>query len=83
MCPVMKNFRHHDSASRQVRRIGRRPEKTFDLRKHAHNHKIQNRAGPRDDPLLQVQEYSYDGLLGPITNEDIDVTVYRLVPPGV
>ncbi|HEV2270196.1 MAG TPA: type II toxin-antitoxin system prevent-host-death family antitoxin [Steroidobacteraceae bacterium] len=28
-----------------------------------------------DDPLLRVDEYSYDGPIGPTTNRDIDGTV--------
>jgi prevent-host-death family protein len=29
-----------------------------------------------DDPLLRVDEYSYDGPIGPTTNRDIDSTAY-------
>jgi prevent-host-death family protein len=31
---------------------------------------------PLDDPLLRVEEYCYDGPIGPTANEDIDRTVY-------
>jgi prevent-host-death family protein len=37
--------------------------------------KIKARSIPLDDPLLRVDEYSYDGPLGPMTNRDIDSTV--------
>jgi prevent-host-death family protein len=29
-----------------------------------------------NDPLLRVDEYSFDGPIGSVTNEDIDRTVY-------
>jgi antitoxin (DNA-binding transcriptional repressor) of toxin-antitoxin stability system len=38
--------------------------------------KVKNRSKPIDDPLLSVDEYSYDGPLGPAADEDIDHTVY-------
>jgi prevent-host-death family protein len=31
-----------------------------------------------DDPLLRVDEYSFDGPIGPVGNEDIDRIVYGL-----
>lgn len=34
------------------------------------------RSRPLDDPLLRVEEYSYDGPIDPAVNEDIDRTVY-------
>ena len=37
--------------------------------------RIQKRAIREDDPLLRVDEYSYDGPIGPTTNRDIDTTV--------
>ena len=37
--------------------------------------KLKRRSIPLDDPLLQVDEYSYDGPIGPTTNRDIDSTV--------
>ena len=37
--------------------------------------KMKKRSIPRDDPLLRVEEYSYDGPIGPTTNRDIDSTV--------
>lgn len=40
--------------------------------------KAKKRARPLDDPLLRVEEYCYDGPIGPTTNEDIDRTVYGL-----
>lgn len=36
------------------------------------------RSRPLDDPLLRVEEYCYDGPIGPTTNEDIDRTVYGI-----
>lgn len=36
------------------------------------------RSGPLDDPLLHVEEYSYDGPIGPTANEDIDRIVYGI-----
>ena len=38
-------------------------------------HKVNNRFKPLDDPLLRVEEYRYDGPIGPTANEDIDRTV--------
>ena len=40
--------------------------------------KAKTRARPLDDPLLRVEEYCYDGPIGPVTNEDIDRTVYGI-----
>ena len=40
--------------------------------------KAKKRARPLDDPLLRVEEYCYDGPIGPTTNEDIDRTVYGI-----
>jgi prevent-host-death family protein len=37
--------------------------------------KMKKRSIPLDDPLLRVDEYSYDGPIGPTTNRDIDSTV--------
>lgn len=37
--------------------------------------KIRKRSVPLDDPLLRVEEYSYDGPIGPTTDRDIDSTV--------
>lgn len=34
------------------------------------------RSVPADDPMLRVDEYSYDGPIGPTTTPDIDSTVY-------
>jgi prevent-host-death family protein len=34
------------------------------------------RASALDDPLLRVDEYSFDGPVGKSANEDIDRTVY-------
>jgi len=31
-----------------------------------------------EDPLLRVDEYSFDGPIGPVGNEDIDRIVYGL-----
>ena len=36
---------------------------------------VSKRSILRDDPLLKVDEYSYDGPIGPTANEDIDSTV--------
>jgi hypothetical protein len=36
---------------------------------------MKRRSIPLDDPLLRVDEYSYDGPIGPTTNRDIDDTV--------
>ena len=38
--------------------------------------KVKKRSKPLDDPLLRVEEYSYDGPIGSTSNEDIDRTVY-------
>ena len=40
--------------------------------------KLKKRSRPLDDPLLRVEEYSYDGPIGPTANEDIDRTVYGI-----
>lgn len=32
-------------------------------------------SGKRDDPLLRVEEYSYDGPTGPTANKDLDLTI--------
>lgn len=40
--------------------------------------KVKNRSRPLDDPLLRVEEYSYDGPIGPTANEDISRTVYGI-----
>jgi prevent-host-death family protein len=37
--------------------------------------KMKKRSIPLDDPLLRVDEYSYDGPLGPTINRDIDSIV--------
>ena len=37
--------------------------------------KVIKRAIPLDDPLLRVDEYSYDRPIGPTTQKDIDRTV--------
>lgn len=37
--------------------------------------KMKKRPIRLDDPLLRVNEYSYDGPIGPTTNQDIDSTV--------
>lgn len=37
--------------------------------------KIKKRSIPPDDPLLRVDEYSYDGPIGLTTNRDFDSTV--------
>ena len=36
------------------------------------------RASALEDPLLRVDEYSFDGPIGPVGNEDIDRIVYGL-----
>ncbi len=36
---------------------------------------IKKRSTPLDDPLLRVEEYGYDGSIGPTTNTAIDNTV--------
>jgi prevent-host-death family protein len=38
--------------------------------------KIKRRRDAIHDPLLQVDEYSYDGSVGALTNQDIDAIVY-------
>lgn len=38
----------------------------------------ERRASVLDDPLLRVDEYSFDGPIGPVGNEDIDRIVYGL-----
>jgi prevent-host-death family protein len=38
--------------------------------------KIKKRSRPLDDPLLRVEEYSYDGPVRPTAPEDIDGAVY-------
>jgi prevent-host-death family protein len=40
--------------------------------------KMKRRSIPLDDPLLRVDEYSYDGPICPTTNRDIDSTVCGL-----
>jgi antitoxin (DNA-binding transcriptional repressor) of toxin-antitoxin stability system len=37
--------------------------------------RTKRRSIPPDDPLLRVDEYSYDGQIGPTNNRDIDSTV--------
>jgi hypothetical protein len=37
--------------------------------------KMKKRFTTLDDPLLQVNEYGFDGPIGPTTNSDIDSTV--------
>lgn len=37
--------------------------------------KMKKRSIPLDEPLLRVDEYSYDGPIGLTTNEDFDSTV--------
>lgn len=37
--------------------------------------KTKKRPVPPDDPLLRVDEYSYDGPIGSTANRDIDATV--------
>jgi len=36
---------------------------------------VRKRSVQLDDPLLRVEEYSYDGPIGPTTDRDIDNTV--------
>lgn len=36
------------------------------------------RTSAMDDPLLRVDEYSFDGPIGKVSNEDIDDIVYGL-----
>lgn len=38
--------------------------------------KVKKRSGLFDDPLLRVEEYSYDGPFGSAANKDIDRTIY-------
>lgn len=38
-------------------------------------HKTRRRSVPLDDPLLRVDEYSYDGPIGSTANRDIDATI--------
>ena len=40
--------------------------------------KVKKCSRPLDDPLLRVEEYSYDSLIGPTANEDINRTVYSI-----
>jgi len=40
--------------------------------------KFKKRYRPLDDPLLRLDAFSYDGPIGPTTNEDIDYTVYGI-----
>jgi hypothetical protein len=40
--------------------------------------KPERRSSVLDDPLLRVDEYSFDGPIGPVGNEDIDRIVYGL-----
>lgn len=40
--------------------------------------KAKKRSRSLDDPLLRVEEYCYDGPIGPTANEAIDRTVYGL-----
>lgn len=42
--------------------------------------KMKKRSVPLDDPLLRVDEYSYDGPIGPTTNRDIDSTIVDIWP---
>lgn len=37
---------------------------------------VKKRSQPPDDPLLRVDEYSYDGPIGSTTSRDADGTVY-------
>jgi prevent-host-death family protein len=37
--------------------------------------RMKKRSVPLDDPLLRVDEYSYDGPIGSTANRDIDATV--------
>lgn len=37
---------------------------------------VKRRSRPLDDPLLRVDEYSFDGPIGPTDNEELDRTVY-------
>lgn len=38
--------------------------------------KIKKNRRPINDPLLRVEEYSYDGPIGPTINEEFDRIVY-------
>ena len=40
--------------------------------------KVKKRSRPFDDPLLRVEEYSYDGPIDSTANEDIDSIVYGI-----
>lgn len=40
--------------------------------------KARRRGVPLNDPLLRVDEYSYDGPIGPSSNDDLDRTVYGI-----
>ena len=40
--------------------------------------KSRRRSTPVDDPLLRVDEYSFDGPIGTTTNADIDRIVYGI-----
>jgi prevent-host-death family protein len=40
--------------------------------------KVKRRSRALDDPLLRVEEYSYDGPIGTTANEDLDRTVYGI-----
>lgn len=40
--------------------------------------KMKKRSIPLDDPLLRVDEYSYDGEIGSMANRDIDSTIVDL-----
>lgn len=42
--------------------------------------KMKKRSILLDNPLLRVNEYSYDGPIGPMTNRDIDSTVCGIWP---
>ena len=42
--------------------------------------KMKRRSIPLHDPLLRVDEYSYDGPIGPTANRDIDGTVCGVYP---
>lgn len=40
--------------------------------------KVRKRSVQLDDPLLRVEDYSYDGPISPTTDRDIDSTVYTV-----
>jgi antitoxin (DNA-binding transcriptional repressor) of toxin-antitoxin stability system len=40
--------------------------------------KVKKPFNPLDDPLLRVEEYSYDGAIDSTTNEDIDRAAYGI-----